>query len=217
MTRVINWFATPAGQSLVAQAMRQAEPFLWPLCGHNALLLQPSEEPAEPPRLQCVPITRLYRRGSLLAGDFITGDRYMPLSSDCISLVYAAFVLETAESPERLVAEFERLLVSEGHVALLALNPYGVHRLSGDWRGFALRSRKRWSECLQQAGLDVVRHEVLGPMWAGPQIKTSATFFPRPPGLRSVNFLLAKKRKAALTPIRKTANAVALARESTNA
>lgn len=217
MTREINWFATPAGQSLVAQAMRQAEPFLWPLCGHNALLLQPTAEPAEPPRLQCVPITRLYRRGNLFAGDFIAGDRLMPLSSDCISLVYAAFVLESAESPERLIAEFERLLVSEGHVALLTLNPYGIHRLSGDWRGFALRSRRQWSACLQQAGLEVVRHESVGPLWAGPQMKTSETFFPRPQALRSVNFLLAKKRKAALTPIRKTANAVALARESTHA
>jgi hypothetical protein len=217
MTREINWFATQAGQSLLAQAMKQAEPILWPLCGHNALLLQPDERAGAVPRLQCAPVTRLYRRGSLLAGDFIADDRFMPLSSDCISLVYAAFVLESSASPERLIAESERLLVSEGHLGLLALNPFGIHRLSGDWRGLSLRTRQQWSDCLQQAGFEVIRHESLGPLWAGPQIKTSSPFFPRPRALRSVNFLLAKKRKAALTPIRKTANTVALARESTHA
>lgn len=217
MTREINWFATQAGQSLVAQAMLQAEPFLWPLCGHNALVVKPDSRPVAPPRLQCAPITRLHRHGSLLAGDFIADDRFMPVSSDCMSLLYAAFILESAESPERLLAEFERLLVSEGHLGLLTLNPFSIHRLSGDWRGMALRSRQQWSDCLQRAGLEVIRHESLGPLWAGPQIKASAAFFPRPQALRSVNFLLAKKRKAALTPIRKTANAVALARESTHA
>jgi SAM-dependent methyltransferase len=217
MTREINWFATQAGQALVAQAMQQAEPILWPLCGHNALLLQPVLPLLHAPALQCAPITRLWRSGNRFAGDVITDDRGLALSSDCIALVYAAFVLETSEHPLCLLQEFERLLVSEGHLALLTLNPHSLHRLTGAWRRLALKSRLQWSQCLQESGFEVIRHEALGPLWASADTASATSGFSRPHGLRSVNFTLARKRKSALTPIRKTAKAVALARESTQA
>lgn len=217
MTREINWFATQAGQSLLAQAMQQAAPLVWPLCGHNALLLQPGAHSPAPPPLQCAPITHLWRSGDLLSGDFIADDRELPLASDCIALVYAAFVLETSENPMCLLQEFERLLVSEGHLALLTLNPNSLQRLSGAWRHLALKSRLQWSQCLQESGFEVIRHETLGPLWASADKASVMAGFSRPHGLRSVNFTLARKRKSALTPIRKTAKAVALARESTQA
>jgi SAM-dependent methyltransferase len=215
MTREINWFATQAGQSLLVQAMQQAAPLVWPLCGHNALLLQPGARSPAPPPLQCTPITRLWRCGDLLSGDFIADDRELPLASDCIALVYSAFVLETSANPMCLLQEFERLLVSEGHLALLTLNPNSLQRLSGAWRHLALKSRQQWSQCLQESGFEVIRHEALGPLWASADKASVMAGFSRPHGLRSVNFTLARKRKSALTPIRKTAKAVALAREST--
>ena len=205
MTREINWFATQAGQSLLAQAMQQAAPLVWPLCGHNALLLQPGAHSPAPPPLQCAPITHLWRSGDL------------PLAIHCIALVYAAFVLDTSENPMCLLQEFERLLVSEGHLALLTLNPNSLQRLSGAWRHLALKSRLQWSQCLQESGFEVIRHETLGPLWASADKASVMAGFSRPQGLRSVNFTLARKRKSALTPIRKTAKAVALARESTQA
>jgi hypothetical protein len=52
-----------------------------------------------------------------------------------------------------------------------------------------------------EAGLELIRHESLGKA--------------RPRALCSVNFMLLRKRKAALTPLRKNATAVALAREQT--
>jgi hypothetical protein len=217
MTREINWFATQAAHTLVAQAMQQAGPLVWPLCGHNALLLQPAMPLLPPPPLQCAPITRLWRSGNRFTGDIITDDRDLPLSSDCIALVYAAFVLETSEHQLCLLQEFERLLVSEGHLAVLTLNPHSLHRLSGVWRRLALKSRLQWAQCLQEAGFEVIRHEALGPLWASADTASMTAGFSRPRALRSVNFTLARKRKSALTPIRKTANAVALARESTHA
>jgi len=216
MTREIDWFATQAAHNLVAQSMRQAGPLVWPLCGHNALLLQPGAQSPAPP-LQCAPITRLWRTGGRFAGDVIADDRDLPLSSDCIALVYAAFVLETSADPMCLLQEFERLLVSEGHLALLTLNPFSLQRLSGAWRRLALKSRLQWSQCLQESGFEVIRHEAIGPLWASADKAPATAGFPRPHGLRSVNFTLARKRKSALTPLRKTAGAVALARESTQA
>jgi hypothetical protein len=58
-----------------------------------------------------------------------------------------------------------------------------------------------WQKMLQQQGLEPVRLESIG----------AAT---RPKAMRSVNFLLARKRKAALTPLRKNQSAVALAAQS---
>ncbi len=100
---------------MVAQAMQQAEPLLWPLCGHNALLLQPVM-PLLPRAGTAVRADNpaMAQSGNRFAGDVITDDRDLPLSSDCIALVYAAFVLETSEHPLCLLQEFERLLVSEG-------------------------------------------------------------------------------------------------------
>ena len=217
MTREINWFATPAGQSLLAGAMLQAEPIIWPLCGHNALLLQPAAVDRPPPPMQCVPLTRLWRSGKRFSGDVLADGQNLPIASDCMALVYAAFILESAESPMGLLHEMERLLVSEGHLALLTLNPYSLNRLSGSWRHMALKSRVQWSRCLLDAGLEVVRHEMLGPLWARTGNAPNGSGSSRPSSLRSVNFLLARKRKAALTPIRKNTKAVALAREITQA
>ncbi len=214
MTGEINWFASEAGQALVAQSIQQARPWVWPLCGHNALLLQPNVHANIQPAIQCAPVLNISRHDDLLVGDFVAHDKNLPLASDCMALVYAAFVLETSATPALLLAEFERLLVSEGHLALLTLNPYSPFRCSGRWKHFVLNSHTFWAQYLQHAGLELVHHQALGPLWASATINQTRAFSYRPSALRSVNFILAKKRKATVTPIRKASHAVALARES---
>jgi hypothetical protein len=211
----INWFATETGKALVADSIRQAKPWVWPLCGHNALLLTPDRQNSIAADLQCAPLIQLRHVNSLFRGDFIADDQNIPLVSDCMSLVYAAFVLETSKIPAALIAECERLLVSEGYLALLTLNPYNFSRLSGRWRRLYLKTSTQWFQHLQCAGLEVIRHESVGPLWARSSKNRSGSFSYRPDALRSVNFILAKKRRLTLTPIRKTTNTVALAREST--
>ncbi len=208
-----SWFATAAGQSLVDQSIQQASPWVLPLCGHNALLLQPHVQTLFKPALQCGPPLHLSRHEEFLVGDFIATDKALPVASDCMALIYAAFALETSATPALLLAEFERLLVSEGHLALLTLNPYSLFRVAGRWKGLVLKPQGFWTQYLQNSGLEIVQQKALGPIWAGAASATSAQNSYRPSALCSVNFTLAKKRKLPLTPIRKTANAVALARE----
>lgn len=208
-----SWFATEAGQALVDQSMQQASPWVSPLCGHNALLLQPHAQMQFKPALQCGPPLHLSRHEELLIGDFIATDKTLPIASDCVALVYAAFVLETSATPALLLAEFERLLVSEGHLALFTLNPYSLYRCSARWKGLVLKPNGFWTQYLQNIGLEIVQHKALGPLWPSAERHSSARNSYRPSALCSVNFILAKKRKLPLTPLRKTANAVALARE----
>ena len=208
-----NWFATEMGQTLVRETIEYVTPWLWPICGHNALVLLPTLG-LSVPQLQCVPQWYVQRSGSQLVGDFHAEDANLPLASDCLAMVYAAFIMETSIHSEVLIAEFERLLVAEGHLALLTLNPYSLPRLTGRWKHLALQSHTQWVDLLQKAGLEVCRHEVIGAYWPCAKKSQTGKNSYRPNSLRSVNFMLAKKRKAALTPIRKNASAVALAKES---
>ncbi len=196
-----SWFETAAGQALALDAIACAEPWLRPIVGHKALAVLPCTQGLRLPELQCTPVMQLQRARGRLFGEFIADDARIPLVNDCLALVFAAFVLETSADGDALLAEFERLLVGEGHLAVLALNPLAPRR-PGRWRGLALASAEAQRERLARAGFDVLRQESVGARY-------------RPPALRPVNFLLARKRRTALTPIRKTAPAVALAREST--
>lgn len=196
-----GWFETAAGQALALDAMACAEPWLRPIVGHKALTLLPCTQGLRLPELRCTPVLQLQRAHGRLFGDFVADDARLPLVNDCLALVFAAFVLETSADGDALLAECERLLVGEGHLALLALNPLAPRR-PGRWHGLALATADALRARLSRAGFDVLRHESVGARY-------------RPAALRPVNFLLARKRKVALTPIRKAAAAVALAREST--
>lgn len=183
-------------------AAGQAEPWLRHLAGHNALILQPCTQGLPVPVLKYKPLIRLERAKARFYGDFQADDADLPLASDCLALIYAAFVLETSPDPEALVNEFERLLVAEGHLAILVLNPLSPSRLGGSWRGLELKSAMHWTRILRNSGFELLRRESIGESY-------------RPRVLRSVHFLLARKRRTTLTPSRKHANAVALAREPT--
>jgi SAM-dependent methyltransferase len=201
MTGENNWFETDKGQALAAQGVSACASWLWPLCGHNALVLQPCAQGLALPALQCEPVYQVQRARGRFYGDIIAEDARLPLVNECMALVLAAFVMETAGNPEALIAECERVLVPDGHFAILALNPFAPARLSGVWSGMHLETAATWSAMSGEAGLELIRHEKLGKA--------------RPRALCSVNFLLLRKRKAALTPLRKNASAVALAREQT--
>lgn len=196
-----DWFETAAGQAMALDAMACAEAWVRPIVGHKALALLPCTQGLRLPELQCAPVLQLQRARGRLFGEFVADDARIPLVNDCLALVFAAFVLETSADGDALLAECERLLVGEGHLALLALNPLAPRR-PGRWHGLALATADALRARLSRAGFDVLRHESAGARY-------------RPPALRPVNFLLARKRKVALTPIRKAAAAVALAREST--
>jgi SAM-dependent methyltransferase len=195
-----NWFATESGQRLAADAAHRSEPWLSHFAGHNALVLQPCTQGLVIPKLQCQPLIRLERANRRFYGDFHAEDCNLPLASDCLALIFAMFVLESSPQPDQLIDEFERMLLAEGHLALLTLNPNSPSRLTGKWRGLGLKSATDWINCLNNAGFELLRHERIGEIY-------------RPRGLRSVNFLLARKRRLTFTTIRKHTNAVSLVRE----
>jgi SAM-dependent methyltransferase len=213
MTGENNWLATETGQSLIVQSTLQAMPWVWPLCGHNALVLQPEMAGNIKPQLQCTPSFYLQYSLQNFIGHFICAESRLPLVNECMALVYAQFVLELTSNRVQLIAEIDRILVAEGYLAMLCLNPYSLYGITGKWRKLQIERNDYWSALLLNAGFEICRSETIGPYWPRNSISSSDKIIHRPGLFRSVNFILARKRKSALTPLRKNANAVALARE----
>jgi hypothetical protein len=213
MTGENNWLASETGRALLVQSTLQAMPWVWPLCGHNALVLQPDMTERVIPQLQCTPSTYLRYSQAYFSGDFISAESRLPLVNECMALVYAQFILELTDNRSQVIAEIERVLVAEGYVALLCLNPYGLYGVSGKWRNLHIEKKEYWSTLLLNAGFEICRTETIGPYWPSNSISSSDKIIHSPGLFRATNFILARKRKSALTPLRKSANAVALARE----
>jgi SAM-dependent methyltransferase len=155
-------------------------------------------------------IVSLRRDGSGFSGDLRCLDTEFPLASASLSLIYALFVVEGAPSPSALLHEFARMLKPEGYVLVLSLNPLSPAQLR--WlKPPASSSAHRLERWAQDAGLEVVRKQFLGPFW--PASSPAAT----DPRQRSVldafragRLTVLRRREAALTPLRKAAAAVSL-------
>lgn len=206
-----GWLQGEAGRQLLADVQRDALPELTRIFGTNGLYLRPSSVIA--PELSgnmLARIVSLAREGANLRGDLECLDGEIPLASASLSLVYALFVVEGAASPAILLHEFARMLKPEGTVLVLSLNPWSPAQLR--WlKPPASSSAHRLERQAQDAGLEVVRRQFLGPFWPGPR---PLNFDPRQRGLmdrfRAARLTVLRRREAALTPLRKPVGAVSL-------
>ena len=155
-------------------------------------------------------IVSLWRDGPGFRGELDCLDGEMPLASASLSLVYALFVVEGSASPTVLLHEISRMLKPDGTVLVLSLNPWSPAQLR--WlRPPASSSAHRLERQAQEAGLEVVRRQFLGPYWPAAR---SLRFDPQQRGLldsfRAARLTVMRRREAALTPLRKPAVAVSL-------
>lgn len=205
------WLQGEAGQQLLADVQRDALPELTRIFGQHGLYLRPSESiPGDLSGNMLARVVSLWRSGQGFGGDFACADPEIPIASASLSLVYALFVVEGAPSPGILLHEFARMLKPEGVVLVLSLNPWSPAQFR--WlKPPASSSSNRLERLAQEAGLEVMRRQFLGPFWplgrpAGPD--------PRQRGLvdafRAARLTVMRRREAALTPLRKAAAPVSL-------
>jgi SAM-dependent methyltransferase len=199
------------GRQLLADVQRDALPEMTRIFGTNGLYLRPSSliSPDLSGNL-LAKIVSLWRSGPGFRGDLDCLDAEIPLASASLSLIYALFVVEGAASPAVLLHEFARMLKPEGTVLVLSLNPWSPAQLR--WlKPPASSSAHRLDRQAQEAGLEVVRRQYLGPFW--PALRP-LQFDPRQRGLldgfRAARLTVMRRREAALTPMRKPAAAVSL-------
>jgi SAM-dependent methyltransferase len=196
---------------MLADVQRDALPEMTRVFGQHGLYLRPSDAiSADLSGNMLARVVSLWRDGDGFRGDFSCVDREIPIGSASLSLIYALFVVEGASSPGVLLHEFARMLKPEGVVLVLSLNPWSPAQFR--WlKPPASSSSNRLERLSQEAGLEVMRRQFLGPFWPAGR---PARIDPRRHGVadpfRAARLTVLRRREAALTPLRKAAAPVSL-------
>jgi SAM-dependent methyltransferase len=206
----IDWFGQPLGQQLMQQFQRQAIPEITRVFGHSGLYLSPSKlYPEELSGNMLAQVLSLYRDTQGFSGLLRCDDAQIPIASDSLSLIYSLCVLETSSDPDALFEEMVRCLKPEGVLVLLGLNSISPTRLRWHTRGIKPVGTSVLNQLCAKHGLEVSKLSQVGPMWLRPQEK--APRYRTKPGFMNIfyagHLLVAKKRAAGLTPLRKTQKA----------
>ncbi len=203
----IEWFGQPLGLQLMQQFQRQAIPEITRVFGHSGLYLSPSKlYPEELSGNMLAQMLSLYREPQGFAGVVRCSDAQLPIASESLSLVYGLCVLETSPHPEALFEEMVRCLKPEGVLMLLGLNAISPTRLRWHAKGIKPVATSSFGQLCAKHGLEISKLSQIGPMWLKPQEKVPS--YQAKPGVMSIfyagHLLVAKRRVAGLTPIRKT-------------
>lgn len=216
------WYATGIGQQLASYEHELVQTALANLFGYN--LVQIGRLNAE----DWLTTSRISQR---LVMDF-PGDNtvvlslpslfgqphQLPLQSDSVDVVVLPHVMEFSQYPHEVLREVERILIPEGHIVLLAFNPWslwGVRRQIIPWQRKTapwcarFLSPTRLKDWLALLGFDVLT--IQGYFYRPPFNRES--LLPRQglleragqrfwPILGASNLLVARKRVTTLTPIR---------------
>ena len=141
----------------------------------------------------------------------------LPLATNSIDVLVAPHVLDFADQPHAVLREAERILIGEGHIMILGFNPWswcGLWRIAAGWRGRApwcghFLSAARIKDWLKLLGFEIevskktsfrfpVRREKAG--------KKRSVFDQLGahwwPFFGNVYIVVAKKRDAAVTPLK---------------
>lgn len=220
------WYQRPLGQSLIGHERVQLEEVLSHLFGYYLVQAGASMDDyllgASRIRNHIVidgasPINRPDEEGARVLTMFGNADA-LPLQNDSIDVVVLPHTLEFEAAPHQVLREVERVLVSEGHVVILGLNPWslwGARRLAGMWRRQVLpwrgsfRSANRIKDWLALLGFDVLRTRYcfFRPPLQHQGVMNRLTWLDRLgarwwPYFGGVYIIVAKKQVVTLTPIR---------------
>lgn len=190
---------------MLHEVQRQAAPELARVFGHTGLYLRPT--PALSPALSgnlLASVLSLHRQRNGFAGELCCTDAQLPFANASLALVYGLCVLETSPDPAGLLAEIARVLRPDGAALLLTLNPWSPCRLRWAFKGLHPMDPALVAQQVRQAGLDVQRRQYLGPLLAS---SDRVDIDPRRGSalaarLRVASLVVARRRDAAMTPLR---------------
>jgi SAM-dependent methyltransferase len=190
---------------MLHEVQRQAAPELTRVFGHTGLYLRPT--PALAPGLSgnlLAQVASLHRQGDRFAGDLRCRDGALPFDNASLALVYGLCVLETSPDPAGLLAEISRVLRPEGTALLLTLNPWSPCRLRWAFKGMHPMDPALVVQHVRTAGLEVQQRGYLGPLLAASERvdidpRRGSALASR---LRVASLVVARRRDAAMTPLR---------------
>lgn len=132
-----QWFEGTVGAYVLALERRHVQRFLPDMFGYHLVQV------GMPGKADFGESSRIHHRVMLgteagaYVGAVLTEADRLPLASDSIDVIILPHVLEFAANPHRVLREAERALIGEGHLLVLAFNPWslwGIWRLLLGWR-----------------------------------------------------------------------------------
>lgn len=214
-----SWFAGDLGWAVLEQEREALNEILQDLFGYYLLQLGAltSIDLLEASRIR-VRVVMDAELPPLVAGSQIRArPGSVPVGTDSVDVVLLHHTLEFAAEPHAILREVERILIPEGHVVIVAFNPWsfwGVWRMARrrggqpPWCGrfLGLARVKDWLGLL---GFDTVQAQ---PLFFRPPLRHEGVmrrlrFMDRVGGrlwplLAGVHIVVGKKRVATLTPIK---------------
>jgi SAM-dependent methyltransferase len=212
-----DWMQQPLGRLIAAMEQAELNATLPDLFGYHLIQVgaRPGDGLTAGSRIShCVVLDD--EAGAGEAGLYARPDA-LPIGADCVDVVLLPHTLEFAHDPHNVLREAERVLVPEGHVVILAFNPWslwGLWRLVLKRRGHApWRSRffsvTRIKDWLALLGFDTVqtRHYFFRPPIGHAGFMHRLQFLERLGGrwwpvLGGACQIVARKRVSTLTPIK---------------
>jgi SAM-dependent methyltransferase len=213
------WFADVLGTALLDQEQTALDKVLQNLFGYYLLQLgwvAPRDILAES-RIRMRMIMDVDPPRGVAYPYVVAMPEMVPVQADSLDVVVLQHTLEFAREPHEVLREVDRILIPEGHVVIVAFNPWS---LWGVWRLLRRRSRKfpwsgrflsvtRMKDWMGLLGFDMVQ---VVPLFFRPPIGRQGVMrrlrFLDKVGMRGwpilagVNIIVAQKRMATLTPIK---------------
>lgn len=216
-----TWYSTALGQQLALQEQELLHATLANLFGYHLVQVGRLDS------ADWLAASRVSHRvvldfpgchgGHSREGYLVGEPQCLPLQSDSIDVVVLPHVLEFSHFPHEVLREVERVLIPEGHLVMLAFNPWS---LWGTWRPLAgWQGRTPWcarflgttrlKDWLALLGFDVITVQgyFFGPPFQSDAMMRRLGFLERMgerfwPVMGASNLLVARKRVTTLTPIR---------------
>jgi len=217
--RLRAWFADALGTALLEQEQTALDAVLQDLFGYYLLQLgwvAPRDILAES-RIRMRVVMDVDPPQGMDYPHAVVMPEMVPIQGDSLDVVVLQHTLEFAKDPHEVLREVDRMLIPEGHVVIVAFNPWS---LWGMWRLVRRRSKRfpwcgrflsvtRMKDWMGLLGFDTVQ---VVPLFFRPPVGHEGIMrrlrFMDKAGIRAwpilagVNIIVAQKRMATLTPIK---------------
>ncbi|MFN2309422.1 MAG: class I SAM-dependent methyltransferase [Gammaproteobacteria bacterium] len=125
LARLHDWYATPLGQALEQAELAAVREALATLFGYHLMLVAPPWQGS--PLEACRIPHRLVMPSRWRADAGLVGQpQRLPVIGDSLDAIILPHILEFVPQPHEVLREVDRCLIPEGHVLILAFNPYGL-------------------------------------------------------------------------------------------
>ncbi len=136
-----SWFNGPLGRTVYAAEIEQLEDILPGLFGYHILQYGYSAESNYLTASRITNKTILFLDNTELDNSVTavhTSAEELPIAMDCVDVIVLPHILEYSKDAHKLLREMERVLIGDGHVVIIGINPFslwGLWHLFKCWWG----------------------------------------------------------------------------------